>query len=216
MESPTFSSGLNTQESTYPISGEDKPHRTQPSSHRVQVFHPMEKHADSFTDSVMKMLFVKAHNRLCKTNSPSSKVFLKRLQQLGFFLKHEHNISNDPITYLKSRQYTQLKKLFDLSIGGPLAALVDLVVSAVKTVLYFVGFIAFGAAGIYKFAKSGGEDRELLKCARNGLVFASQNFLHGVRSALRVPPVVGVFLGYLGLIAAGMVTIKCENWSARR
>ncbi len=163
-----------------------------------------------FEDSNLSRLtsfFFAAHNFLHDIKSPVEDFFENQVPRLAEFTKHEHSISNDPIGYLKNKEFTVGRKVFDFTIGGPAAALTDLIGSVLICGSVLIGILFVGAKGLWDFAWSKGKDTENLQATIKAIASVAMSILHAAKSVLRLPPVVGVFLGYLASIAIGACVV---------
>ncbi len=156
-------------------------------------------------------LLIKAHNLSLETPLPSAEIFEKH-PSFEKYLVHEHNISKDPWSYYrKDSHYSRGLKAFDLVVGGPLAAAIDLAISAVLSGILAGGFALIGSIVLVRFLVSGGKDTEKFREVADIIVSLAQYLFQTLRSALRVIPVVGVFFSYMALIAANSCKICIES-----
>ncbi len=127
-------------------------------------------------------------------------------------LNHEKNITYNPVGYLKSKEYTPVRKGFDLAVLGPLAATADAITEVCLVVFFLCLIIGVGAKGIYDKIK--GNERETNKSWNDfkkiGLIL--KHIAGGlVITALRIVPVAGVFLSYGVRVLATAGQMKIEN-----
>ncbi len=155
-------------------------------------------------DSSLTKTLKEAHNLGAQLLSPAASTF-RHFPNLSGFLTLQNNISKDPIAYLTTdKRHTPLQKALALTLSGPAAATADLVIATCRSIAGFVLSLMVGAIGLYNYVVSKGEDTESLKKAGEFITNVAVDILHGVRSLLRMTPIVGVFLGYLASMASGL------------
>ncbi len=191
------------------------------------VFMPQRKKAD-FGQTGFSLTLLKAHNTMLEgAQSLAKEIFLSNghdseacfeSPKAKKFLGHQFNITLDPVSFVrnKDKQFTKMEIAFDLVVGGPLAALADLATSVFMAVCASLISMAYALLGAYHFVTSGFENTHQLKKAVEMISTIAKSVLIGVHSAVRVVPVVGIFLAYVGSTAAGVCQNAYSEFQARR
>ncbi len=137
-------------------------------------------------------------------------------------ITHEANISKSPIAYLKDTNYSIARKVFDLVLLGPVAAVADTVSGIAFTLIKVLFLFVKGGKAVYHLAKGNKSDAQMCYShVKNTLKYMATSLPKELLlTALRIVPVAGVFLsfGVRVLITGGAMKVDeaIENRYERR
>lgn len=168
--------------------------------------------------AVVKRLFNKAHHsQLSHSRSHNlspTRILLPFAPKIVFlFAAHQNNIAASPYEYIKesNKHFSIKRKIFDLLVGGPLAAIADTISSIALFIIAFSKTVKNGAIGLKDYALSKGQKTDMLKEAKKSLRETCISIYQLVRSAIRIIPGLGVFGAHAFSVGVKAIEIAMEE-----